>query len=244
MHRNALLCMLLAGVAFAGTRVELPPPGKAVVPGDTSGSPFLRGVRSAGSAVLGYLGDRVVDFVDMAEVNVSLGIGAKAGVEYGLGRTTLGYVEALRIGHDGRQVGAWTERNAAYGIFPASPVCAPFEVVRNAGEPWHTLAVYGFEMGSLGAERTERQGFATTAILYDKAEMVSLWHSRPGDMCSIGADVHLLFVGGRARFKPLEMVDFVLGFVGINLESWLDRPGFRPPPDMTPDLPTLRPELR
>ena len=133
---------------------------------------------------------------------------------------------------------------ARWGIFPASLVCAPFELFRNSGEPWHTLAVYGFEMGSLGAERTERQGFATTAVLYDKAEMVSLWHSRPGDMCSIGADVHLLFVGGRARFKPLEMVDFVLGFVGINLESWLDRPGFRPPPDMTPDLPTLRPELR
>jgi len=171
-----------------------------------------------------FLAARSLDLLDVAEVNLAVGPGLKAGVEYGAARTTLGLVQAERFGFDGRQVGAWVEKNASFGILPASLVFAPCELFRRAGEPWHSLALYGFEMGSLGAERTERQGFATTAILYRKARMAGPWHERPGDIASFGLELHLLLVGGRMRVKPLEAVDFLVGFLGIDLDPALAHP--------------------
>jgi len=184
--------------------------------------------REAGLGLLGgvwrFVSARSLDLLDVAEVDFGVGPGLKAGIEYGAARTTLGLVQAERFGFDGRQVGAWVERNASFGILPASLLFAPCELFRRAGEPWRSLAVYGFEMGSLGAERTERQDFATTAILYRQATMAGPWHERPGDVASFGLELHLLLVGGRMRFKPLEALDFLAGFVGLDLDPALAHP--------------------
>jgi len=176
------------------------------------------------SGVWRFIAARSLDLLDVAEINLAVGPGLKAGIEYGAARTTLGLVQAERFGFDGRQVGAWVEKNASFGILPASLLFAPCELFRRAGEPWRSLAVYGFEMGSLGAERTERQDFATTAVLYRQARMAGPWHERPGDMASFGLELHLLLVGGRARFKPLEALDFLAGFVGVDLDPALAHP--------------------
>ncbi len=188
----------------------------------------LESGRRAGLAALGalwrYVQGRALDLLDVAEVNLAVGPGLKGGVEYGAARTTLGLVGAERFGFDGRQVGAWVEKNASFGILPASLLFAPCELFRRAGEPWRSLAVYGFEMGSLGAERTERQDFATTAILYRQARMAGPWHERPGDVASFGLELHLLLVGGRMRFKPLEALDFLAGFIGVDLDPALAHP--------------------
>lgn len=172
----------------------------------------------------GYVGGRLADFIDIFEVNVGIGIGVKAGVEYGFLRTTLGYVEAARLGLDGRQIGMWSERNVAYGIFPASLLLAPFELLKPFGKVWENLATYGFEAGTLGLERKDRRGFATTSVLYPEAKMVGPWHERPGDRFAFGAEVHALLIGARARVKPLEMLDFVLGIVGVDIDPQLAHP--------------------
>ena len=248
MRSTAPLAILLALASSSpgATLVDVPQPG-TIRPGQESGS-LLDRIASGGLKVAqgigGYLGGRVLDFLDVFELDVGLGLGAKAGVEYGLGRTTLGVVEAQRIGLDGRQVGTWSEQNAAYGILPVSLVFAPFELLRGAGEPWKSLAVYGFEMGSIGAERTSRDSFATTSVLYRKAQMAGPWHERPGDTCAVGAEAHVLLVGARARVKPFELVDFLLGFVGIDLDRQLDHPQFRRPRTPGVDVDRAAPILK
>jgi len=198
-----------------------------------------KGTSDVAGAVLGYFGNRFLDLLDIVELDVGFGLGLKAGVEYGVGRTTVGMVESQRFGLDSRQVGTWFEQNASFGIFPASLLFAPFELVRDADEPWHSLAVIGFEMGSLGAERTTRKAFATNCILYREAEMAGPIHQRPGDIAAVGGEVHLLIVGARTRIKPLEIVDFVLGFVGIDLNPVLAHPQGQ---DGGPGVEMTRPE--
>jgi hypothetical protein len=226
--------ILVVGLAATSAAATLPQP--PIVSGSPSAAAAARswverifggaasGAQTAATAVLGYTRDRFLDLVDIFELDLGVGPGLKAGVEYGVGRTTLGYVEAQRFGLDGRQVGTWSERNVAYGIFPASLAFAPFELVRGAGEVWEGLAVVGFEMGSLGVERTKRESFATTATLYGEASMVGPWHERPGDLCAVGAEAHLLILGARARVKPLEIVDFIVGIVGVDLDPKLAHP--------------------
>lgn len=174
-----------------------------------------------------YVLGRAADALDIVEANVGVGPGLKAGLEYGVLRTTLGYVEAGRLGIDGRQLGAWTEYNVAFGIFPASVLFAPFELVKNQGDTWKALAEVGFELGSVGVERTKRSNFATTAVLYREAVMVGPYHQRVGDSFSFGAELHLLLLGARARVKPIEAIDFLLGFVGVDLDPKL---GMAAPP--------------
>jgi len=198
------------------------PPARGLV-GD-----LLDSGRRAGLGLLGaawqFLEGRTLDLIDVGEFDIGIGPGLKAGLEYGVARTTLGLVEAQRIGFDGRQVGTWMERNASFGILPASLVFAPFELVRRAGEPWRSLALYGFEMGSLGAERTQRRDFVTTAVLYHEARAAGPWHERPGDIAAVGAELHLFLIGARARLKPLEALDFLLGFIGLDLDPRLAHP--------------------
>jgi len=181
-----------------------------------------------GGSVLSWVGryvvGRVADALDMVEVNAAIGPGLKAGVEYAVLRTTVGQVEAQRIGLDGRQVGMWTEHNVAFGIFPVSLLFAPFELLKDQGDTYQMLAEGGFEAGTLGVERTARKDFVATDVLYHEAVMAGAWHERPGDVASVGAEVHLLIVGARARVKPLEIMDFVLGFIGIDLDPRLKHP--------------------
>ena len=45
--------------------------------------------------------------------------------------------------------------------------------------------------------------------------------TRWGDSLPVGAEVHAGIVGVRAIVKPLEVIDFALGFVFIDLDPWL-----------------------
>jgi len=223
-----VVCVALAWGARGSTRVITPTPGSGTIPTQGSGSLLERllggaasGGRSVGVSLMGYLGGRALDLVDIAELNIGVGPGLKGGIEYGLGRTTLGVTQSQRVGLDGRQIGTWYERNGAYGIFPVSLIFAPFELFKKQGEVCQALAEGGFELGTVGIELTSREGFATTTSLYKESRMAAFWHERPGDMCSVGAEAHLLLIGARARFKPVEFVDFLLGFVGVDLDPQL-----------------------
>lgn len=222
MRRIAFVLFVVSGTwlwaAGRGPGAEI---GSTV---DRVTGPAVQGGSSLAKGIGGYVLGRVSDALDVFEANVAIGPGLKAGVEYFVLRTTLGYVHAQRMGFDSHQVGTWGELNVAYGIFPASLAFAPFELVKNQGEVWESLAVCGFELGSVGVERTLREDFATNAVLYREAVMAGPWHERRGDICSAGAEVHAGLIGARLRFKPLELVDFVLGFVGVDLDPQLGHP--------------------
>ena len=191
---------------------------------ERAAGPSLRTGQSLLGGVLRYAFGRVADALDVVEANVGIGPGLKAGVEYAVLRTSVGSVHAQRLGMDGRQIGTWDERNVAFGIFPASLLFAPFELVKNQGDTWRALAVGGFELGTVGVERTSRENFATSDVLYHETVMAGPWNERPGDTAAIGAELHLGFIGARLRVKPLEFVDFIVGFVGIELDPQLAHP--------------------
>jgi len=219
--RIALLLLVVASVAFGGAPVPTVPGGGQSSPG-TFGQ-LGDAIANLGKASVSYVNNRILDFFDMMELNIAAGTGAKVGVEYLVGRTTLGYVESSRLGFDGRQMGAWQEKNASFGIFPLSLVFLPFELVKSKGGVWEGLAVGGFEMGTVGVESIEREHFSTSTVLYENAKVAGPLHERPGDICSVGAEVHLI-LGARARVKPLEIVDFVVGFIGIDFDRALAHP--------------------
>jgi hypothetical protein len=53
-------------------------------------------------------------------------------------------------------------------------------------------------------------------------EMLTMWRgTRWGDSLPIGAEVHGGIVGARVIVKPLQAIDFALGFVFIDLDPWL-----------------------
>jgi len=185
-------------------------------------------VGRTGGQVLGkvwvYLSGRVNDAIDMVEMDVGFGVGAKAGLEAALVRIGAGTLQSQRFGFDGRQAGAWTEQNVMFGIFPISLLFAPFELARNQGDVWEGLAAGGFELGTSGTERIRRGNFATTAVLYQEAVAVGPVHERPGDIASVGGEVFLGFLGVRARLKPVEALDFLTSFFGLDLDPMLAHP--------------------
>jgi hypothetical protein len=226
MHSRALV-LLLVVAATAGGGAALP---DATTPQAPQGilDRFLQGgLKVVGGLVKNpatYVRNRLWDAADIFELNLGIGLGLKAGVEYGIGRTALGRVEAQRIGFDGRQVGAWVELDEAFGIFPASLAFLPLELLRGAGEGWKNAAVVLVEVGTIGMEHIARDRLTTSSVLYHEALALGPWHERPGDICALGAEVHAGLLGLRARAKPLELVDFVLGFVGIELDGQLGHP--------------------
>jgi hypothetical protein len=218
-----LVLLVLGGLVRAGEG----PAGRLGEAIDSATAPVFRKGSSLGAGVLRYFRGRANDALDLVEVNLGIGWGLKAGVEYAVLRTTLGQVKAQRVGMDSRQLGLWGERNVAFGIFPASLLFAPFELVKNQGDTWRVLAEGGFELGTIGVERTRREGFATTSVLYHEAVMAGPWHERTGDCGAIGGELHLGLFGARARAKPLEFVDFLVGFLGVDLDPQLAHPNPR-----------------
>jgi hypothetical protein len=194
-------------------------PGAGILAG-----PVLRTVDPLLGGVLKYLGARFNDAADMFEMDAGFGLGAKVGIEAALVRIGAGKVQSQRFGFDGRQLGSWSEEDALFGMFPLSLLFAPFELVKGQGDLWEGLAVGGFEMGTIGVERIRRSRFATTTVLYREARAAGGWHERPGDIASIGGEAFLGILGLRARLKPLEAVDFLIGFIGFDLDPMLAHP--------------------
>jgi hypothetical protein len=175
--------------------------------------------------ISGSVGPRLLDLVDCIELNGGVGPGFKLGLEFIVVRIGVGSVRSTRGGIDSRQTGVWSERDAMMGLAPFSLLLAPCELMRGRGETWDGLA-NAFEMLSLGVERMERDNLRTSTILYHKATAVGGWHERPGDRYSLGGEAHLLYLGGRLRFKPCQLAAFVLGLVGIDVSQRMAHPEF------------------
>jgi hypothetical protein len=54
-----------------------------------------------------------------------------------------------------------------------------------------------------------------------------MWqHTRWGDSLPLGAEVHGGLAGVRLMAKPLQALDFTLGFVGLDIDPWLAKTPF------------------
>jgi hypothetical protein len=76
--------------------------------------------------------------------------------------------------------------------------------------------------GSEGVEHLDRKELNRDPAWIVKDTVSGPVHTRWADCFPIGAEVHA-FVGARAMVRPLELVDFVVGLVGIELDPWLER---------------------
>jgi len=170
-----------------------------------------------------YLGRRAQDLLDVFELNVGAGRGMKVSVKYGVHFFGVGDVRSHRLGLMDRRAGVWREVDTEFCIFPLSllgyPVLWGAEAVDATGAA--RTARFIVKDGARGFQHLDRKEL--------NGEYAFIWsnmadgarHTRWGDSFPIGAEVHA-FVGVRAGLRPLQFVDFVTSWVGVDLDPWLN----------------------
>jgi len=175
-----------------------------------------------------YVAGRVGDLLEVVELSVGVGPGAKVDAKYGVNFLGAGSVRSLRVGLRGGRPSAWGERDRQAGLFPFSLLGWPAHGVARLLQDRELAekALYVAATTSLGTQTLEYRMAAEqgTAALRDVA---SMWrHTTWGESLPIGAEVHAGLVGARVMARPLELVDLAVGFVGIDLDPWLAREPF------------------
>jgi len=172
----------------------------------------------------GYLRERALDLLDVVELHVGAGRGAKVDVRYGVHLFGLGDVRAWRAGAIDRRVGTWRELDSEIALLPLSILAWPVHYAAK-GCGWRTLAGdarFVAQAGSEGVQHLDRKELNGDPAFVWKDTVEGPRHTRWGDSFPIGAEVHAL-VGVRAAVRPLQLVDFVVGIVGLELDPWLTR---------------------
>ena len=180
--------------------------------------------RSWLGAPVRYVRDRGLDLLDIVELNVGAGKGAKLSVKYGIRFFGLGSVRAWRVGTIDRRAGVWRELDTEFGILPLSLLAWPVHWgAERLG--WRQLSAdarFVARDGSRGFEHLDRKELNGDRVWLLKDTADGPIHTRWADSYPIGAEVHL-GVGARVMVRPLELADFVVGFVGVDLDPWLAR---------------------
>ena len=185
----------------------------------------VAGAAQAGAALapLRYLEARGRDLLEAVELNVGLGRGAKLSVKYGFQLFGLGDVRSQRFGTFGYGTGTWRELDFEAGFLPLSVLVWP--VSYGAGlVGWHALASdarAAAQIGSEGVEYLDRKELNGDPAYFWKDTVEGPVHTRWGDCFAIGGEAHA-GVGLRAMIRPLQLVDFVIGIVGLDLDPWLE----------------------
>jgi len=170
-----------------------------------------------------YTHDRVKDLFDVFEVSLGAGRGAKVDVKYGVQLFGLGDTRPWRLGNIDRRMGLWRELDTELALFPFHLVAWPVHYVakwtgcRSLASDTRFLARTGGE----GVQHLDRKELNGDVAFFWKDTVSGYRHTRWGDSFPIGAEVHAL-VGARAMVRPLQLADFVVGFVGIDLDPQLN----------------------
>lgn len=216
--RSSFVALLL-GILACG-------PASAEEEGEARGSPARRPPTSAAKRlvrpVVRYLCERGADLMDVVELNVGVGRGAKSDFHYGIHFFGLGDVRSWRAGVLDRRVGYWRELDTQLGLLPLSLLACPVEqAARVAGQRQLAAdARFVLEVGTDGVRHLDRKEFNGDPEFILKDTVSGAMHTRWGDSFPIGGEVHL-GIGARAYLRPLQLVDFIVGFVGIELDPWL-----------------------
>jgi len=204
-----ILLSLLAGPSLSAGEEGAPEP-KAGKP-----SPLLAPVR--------YAHERLADLADIFEFNLGIGRGAKFDIKYGLHFFGLGNVRSQRYGLLDRRIGTWRELDDELALLPLSYLAWPVrEGARLCG--WRRLAAdagFVLQAGTLGVQHLDRKELNGDPEFLLKDTVEGPIHTRWADCFPLGLDLHA-GVGIRAIVRPLQLADFVVGFVGIELDPWLN----------------------
>jgi hypothetical protein len=175
-----------------------------------------------------YVGGRVADLLEVVDLNLGVGAGGKADVKYGVNFLGAGRVDAVRFGLADGTLDLWSEQDREVGLFPFSLLGWPAHLVgRMMNEPgvsnraWHIAVDY-----SLGTETMDRRWVAWESRKVVQDVLRAGVHTTWGNSLPLGAELHPGLVGVRVTAKPLQAVDFALGFVGIDLDPVLARRPF------------------
>lgn len=181
-----------------------------------------RDKRSRAPAPLRYLHERLADLLDVFELNVSVGRGAKADIRYGLLFFGLGDLRVQRYGLLDRRTGSWRELDTELCLLPLSLLAAPVEqAARLAGAPRLAQdAHFVLQAGTDGFQHLDRKELNGDPEFLLKDTVDGPMHTRWGDCFPVGAEFHL-GVGARVTLRPLQFVDFLVGFAGFELDPWL-----------------------
>jgi len=200
---SACLLLLLCGALRAA---EAPPPPKP-----------------RAWAPLRYLHERFADLLDVVELNVATGRGVKLDLKYGL--QFFGFCDhrTQRFGLLDRRVGTWREIDSELGLLPLSYLAWPVEQAARAlgARRLASDAQFVRQTGTRGIQYLDRKELNGDPVFFVKDTVEGPRHTRWGDSFPIGAEVHA-GVGIRFLLRPLQLVDFVVGFVGIELDPWLN----------------------
>ena len=167
-----------------------------------------------GAAATGCATERIADLRDCGRLSVGVGPGLCADVKIGdLTHPSLGLMSTThRVGHENRDIsGFWTECEAAF----------PLVVIPNVMGPGpHFFMSYGADLvaeGHDGAlEKFHRVGF-WLPFERRKLDDDELGMSAFNTTTDLQAGITLGVVSARAGVNPLEILDFLLGFAGLDI---------------------------
>jgi len=210
MVRSLAVIAVLAGTAFAG---GADPPG----PPEAGGHSIL-------AAPVRFLGWRLADLAHVVELNAGRGNGFKLDLSYGVHFFGLGRVRSWRAGLMDRRVGTWREIDDTLSLFPISVLAWPVSrAARLAGAPQLAQdARFVANTAGLGVEYLDRKEYGGDPAFLLKDTVEGWRHARWGDSFPVGGEVFLGLVGLRVQLRPLQLADFAVGFVGLDLDPWLD----------------------
>jgi len=121
-------------------------------------------------------------------------------------------------------VGYWREIDSELSLLPLSLLAAPVAGgARLCGS--RSLAAdaeFVLQAGTEGVQHLDRKDFNGDPGFLLKDTVEGPIHARWGDCFPIGAEVQA-GVGIRALIRPLQLVDFIAGFAGFELDPLLDQ---------------------
>jgi len=174
--------------------------------------------------VAAFLAERGRDLLDVVELNVGVGPGAKFHLAYGVQFFGLGDVRSRRLGILDRRVGFWRELDTELGLFPVGMVGWPLGHAARAVGLRRLAADARFlaQDATDGFQHLDRKELNGDPGFILRDTVTGPVHARWGESFPIGIEAHAL-VGFRATVRPLQFVDFLVGFVGLDLDPWLAR---------------------
>jgi hypothetical protein len=171
-------------------------------------------VCSVAVAVLCGCASRMADLRDCGRLSVGVGLGLSADVKVGdLTHPSLGLMTVThRVGLENREiVGYWKEGECAFPLI---------EVPNKLGEDCGFFTSYGRDLFAEGHDGARDQchvvGFWLPFERY-KVGSCELKQSAFNSTTDLQAGLTLGVVSARVGVNPLEIVDFLLGFVGLDI---------------------------
>jgi hypothetical protein len=164
---------------------------------------------------LGYIPARFYDLLDMVELN--LGVDTQFSLYVVAAVEPLlvggGIYECEKLGMDGRLLGQWSEKRATIGLGPESFV--QYEIEPNWANRYMYNTDYSPHKNTLPGEDVfyERWGFSPRFCDHEKR------------ILDITAEVHVIALGIDVSVSPLEILDFITGWIGIDDisdDDWVD----------------------